>query len=134
MTLQWHYVFPRFHAYSISCVFFMIFSSTRHHELVELEELAQDGVITLLHLFHRSEKMRLTRVKKDDAIGEPLGKTHVMRHNDAGEMKLLLEPFDEIAQQMRHERIHHGGRLVVKDSFRLSCKSACDRHRTLHAG
>src|SRR5579884_570450 len=35
---------------------------------------------------------------------------------------------------MRHERINHGGRFIVKNAFRLGGESAGNSHTALHSG
>ena len=43
-------------------------------------------------------------MQKEHAIGEALRKAHVMRNDDAGEMKLALQLLNNVAEQMRNER------------------------------
>ena len=88
-------------------------------ERVELKELAHYFVVGALHLFHCAEEVGLSLMQKEHAIGKLLGKAHVVRHYDAGEMQLMFQLLNQIAKQARYQRIDHGGRLVIENRLRL---------------
>ncbi len=73
-------------------------------------------------------------MQKYDAVSQFLGQAHVMRYHDAGELELVLQFLDEVAQKLRHEGIDHGGGFVIKNAFRLGRKRAGNGHATLHPG
>src|SRR5690348_11218004 len=55
-------------------------------EGVELEELLHDGLRTLGHLFEGAEEDCLRLVQEEQAVGELLGKSHVMSHDNTGQL------------------------------------------------
>ena len=71
-------------------------------------------------------------MQKDNPVCQFLRKPHVMRHHNARQVKLLLQPFNQIAQQMRHQRIDHRRRFVVQHRLRLRCQRSRDSNRPLH--
>src|SRR5438270_4251603 len=73
-------------------------------------------------------------MQKDDAISQLLGQTHIVSYHNAGELELLFELLDKVAEQLCHERIDHGCRLVIQDALRLRRKGARNRYTALHAG
>src|SRR6516162_4894344 len=73
-------------------------------------------------------------MQKHDAVGQFLGQAHIVRHHDAGELELVFELLDEVAEQGSHQRVHHGGGLVVENAFRLRSQGTCNRHAAFHPG
>src|SRR6267143_5057385 len=49
-------------------------------------------------------------------------------------MQLQLEPGYEVAEQIPHQRIHHGGGFVVEHALGLGGQRSRDGNRTFHAG
>ena len=72
-------------------------------------------------------------MKKNDPVGQLLRQAHVVRNHDAGQVELYLEALDQISQKLRHQRIDHGGRLVVQHALRTRRQRARDRNRSLHS-
>ena len=48
-------------------------------------------------------------------------------------MKLQFQPRNQVAQQLRHQRIHHRGRLVVQDALGLRGQRTRNRYRPFHS-
>ena len=49
-------------------------------------------------------------------------------------MQLQLEPGDEVAEQIPHQRVHHGGGFVVEHALGLGGQRSRDGNGTFHAG
>src|SRR5215467_11890289 len=58
-------------------------------------------------------------MQEHDPVGQLLGQAHVMRHHEAGELELLFQLLDQVAEKLGHQRIDHGSRLVVQNAFTL---------------
>jgi hypothetical protein len=54
--------------------------------------------------------------------------------DNARKLQLLLQLLDQIAEQLGHERVDHGGRLVIQNTFGLGGQGAGNCHRALHPG
>src|SRR5215469_11364688 len=102
-------------------------------QFVEFEEFPNDRFGRSFHLGVGAEEDGPGFVEEDDAIGELFGQAHIVGDDDTGEAELDLQTLNEVAQQLRHEGIDHGGGFVVENALRTRSQSAGDRHRTLHS-
>ncbi len=57
-----------------------------------------------------------------------------MGDHDAGELELFLQLLDEIAQQVRHQRVNHRSGLVVENGIGLGGQGARNGNGPLHPG
>src|SRR4029077_4415343 len=73
-------------------------------------------------------------MQKDNAVRQLFGQAHVMCPHNAGELQLELEFLDQVAQELRHQRIDHGCRLVIQGARRWGGKRAGNRNAALHSG
>jgi hypothetical protein len=55
-------------------------------QLIQFEKFLNDGLRGLLHVAVRSEKNRLAFMQEDDSIRQLLGQSHVVGHDDAGQV------------------------------------------------
>src|SRR5689334_22478943 len=88
------------------------FAYRRELEFIELEKFLQHRMGAALPLLHWTKENRFAFVQEDDAIRELLREAHVVSDNDAGQLELVLELLNEVAEQLCHQWIDHGGRLV----------------------
>jgi hypothetical protein len=57
-----------------------------------------------------------------------------VRDDDAGELELMLQLLNKVAEKLRHERVDHRGGLVVENAFRLRGQRASNCDRAFHSG
>ena len=86
-------------------------------EHVEGEELLEHWVVGLVHLSHGAKEAGLSLVQEDDAVGQLTGQAHVVGDDDAGEVKLGLEAANQVGEEVPHQRVDHGGGLVIEDGY-----------------
>src|SRR6185437_8575948 len=102
--------------------------------LVLAEKLAQHLVLGGIHFGDGAEEPHPALVQQDQAIGEHARQAGVVGDDDAGQLDLALDAKNELGNRMRHDRVHHGGGLVVEDGLGMGGQRARNRHRALHAG
>ena len=85
----------------------------RQEKFIKFKELVDDRILACLHFRHGAEETCIPFMEKYDPVRQLLGQPHVVSHDDAGEVELVLQALYQIAQEMAHERIHHGRRFVV---------------------
>src|SRR5258708_4915601 len=65
------------------------------HLEVALQELLHRGVFRRQDLFRRPDGADLGLPQQGDAVGDPERAAHIVRHFDAGDAQLLLQPLDQ---------------------------------------
>src|SRR6185437_11431465 len=105
-----------------------------YRHLVLAEKLAQHRVLGGIHFCDGAEEPHPALVQQDHAIGEHARQAGVVGDDDAGQLDLALDAKNELGNRMRHDRVHHGGGLVVEDGLGMGGQRARNRHRALHAG
>jgi len=103
-------------------------------QFVQLQELPDDRLGGFFHLGIWTEENRFPLMQKDHAVGKFLGQAHVVSNHDTGQAQLELEPLDEVSEKLRHQRVDHGGGLIVKNAFRPRRQGAGNGHGPFHSG
>src|SRR2546426_1895615 len=101
---------------------------------IQPDEVLDERLWRAVELSHRAEEGYAAVEQKDHAVGELARQLHVVCDHDRSEPRLALELEDQVAHGLRHQRVHHGRWLVVKNRFGTGGKRARNRHGALHAG
>src|SRR6185436_13197613 len=98
-----------------------------------LDELAHEHVARDLRLGRRAGELHPALVQQRHAVAHLPRAVQVVRHHDRRHVHALLDRADEVVDDVGHDRIQAGRRLVVEDIGRIDGHRAREANALLHA-
>ena len=77
------------------------------------------GVRAVFEFRNRAEVDYVAFKQENDAVGDLAHQVQIMRNYNTGKAQMGLEAEHQVADMIAHDRVDHGGRLVIKDAFGL---------------
>src|SRR6266487_60577 len=102
------------------------------HLQVALQELQHRGILGLEDLLRRPHRADLRLPQQRHAVRHAERTAHVVRHDDAGDAQLLLQPLDQPVDHVGVHGIQARRRLVVEQIRRLARDGARDANALPH--
>ena len=98
-----------------------------------MDELVDMGVVGAVDLVDRALPDQLALIKHGDAVADLAGGRHVVGDRDRGGAEIADAFHDQVVDDVGHDRVEAGGRLVEEDDLRLAGDGSGERHALLHA-